>query len=250
MAESKHTTDAEETTGGDFRALQKHVTENPLAYVGVVGFIVLCAVVALLYRLNTEFSNRDAAAVYAQALESDDAAERVIALDAALKDSGPYTPLALYMKGEAAYEEQDYEAAKSAFEQLREEYSDFEFVPDAVEGLGYILEDQGDLPRALTRYNEIAETWPESFAGRRQSLNIGRCQEKLGNMKEAVAAYREQLILFPGSSISVRAQIELNRLRSSNPELFEEELAASDAALEDGAALLDLSDSQETTSGQ
>ncbi|PCJ56178.1 MAG: hypothetical protein COA73_12680 [Candidatus Hydrogenedentota bacterium] len=243
MAE-KHTSENVESSSNDFKALLNHVQQNPFIYAGAIGFIILCVVVSLLYRLNTEFSNRDAAAVYAQALDGETPAERVTALDLALDDSGPYAPLALYMKGEAAFQNQDYDIAREAFEQLREQHPDFEFVPDAVEGLGYILEDQDNLAGALARYKEIVNTWPESFAGRRQSMNIGRCQEKLGDLDAAVTAFKDQLVLFPGSNVALRAQIELNRLRSSNPDLFEDESEdldlTADVELDESAVILEI----------
>ena len=100
---------------------------------------------------------------------------------------------------------------------------DSPFVPDAVEGLGAIAENAAQYDKAIASYKEIIEKWPTSFAKRRQQLNIARCQEAAGNLKDAVPAYKAQADEFPGSSFEKDAKTALDRLRASNPDLFPKE---------------------------
>ena len=96
---------------------------------------------------------------------------------------------------------------------------DFEFTPDGVEGLGAILEAQEDFTAAIAVYQDVQASWPDSFAARRQPLNIARCYEESDNFEEAVKFYQEQLLVFPGSNVAMHAQQKLDELRSSQPEV-------------------------------
>ena len=102
------------------------------------------------------------------------------------------------MRGEALLSVRDYPAATTAFTELRETYPNFPFVPDAVEGLGFVEEDQGNTDAAVDVYREVIEKWPNTPAGRRQPFNIARCLESSDDVEGAVQYYREQLAVFPG----------------------------------------------------
>jgi len=205
---------------GDLAALLDHVMQNPLLYAAAIVFLVACALVGILYRVNISMKNQEIAATYARAIDLTDPAERAAALEGIASGGSTFAPLALYMRGEAALGSNDFDLARKSFEQLQANHPDFEQTPDAVEGVGFILEQQDDLEGALVKYQEIVAKWPNSFAGRRQQYNIGSCLEQLGKLMEAAQAYREQLQLFPSSSVALRAQQSIDRLRGSNPELF------------------------------
>jgi hypothetical protein len=51
-------------------------------------------------------------------------------------------------------------------------------------------------------------------------MNIAKMEERRGRLKEAVAAYREQMQVFPGSTLADEASAALNRLEKTNPDLF------------------------------
>ena len=136
------------------------------------------------------------------------------------------------MQATAALEAADYDTAKAAYTQLRSSHPDFEFVPDSVEGLGAILEAQGDYAGAIARYEEVMSTWPDSFAAQRQPLNIGKCHEANNALSEAVAAYKQQLETFVGSSVAYLAQQKLDQLYAKNPELEVPEVLVVEPSIE------------------
>lgn len=208
---------------GDLQALREHIKENPVLYVISIVFIVVCAGLGGVYRIHTGNVNRELTTQYARALDLEDPDARAEALASLSQGDSPLTAEALYMQGEAAYDAKKHKVAAAAFERLRQEFPEFPHTPDAVEGLGYVEEDQANYAAALAKYREVLDKWPDSFAGRRQPLNVGRCQERTGNLEAAVLAYRDQLEIFPGSSVAQRAQNALNRLRRTNPELFPKE---------------------------
>lgn len=214
----------DEEKKGDLDVLVGYVRDNPILSIGVVVFVCMCVMVGSLLRVQAAINNRERTTQYARALEFDDPALRVDALNEFVAEANALEAEALYMQGESAYQAEDHATATEAFERLRAEFPEFAFVPDAVEGLGFVAEDQENYDDALARYEEVLSKWPNSFAGRRQQFNIARCQEGKGALPEAIEAYRQQLTLFPGSNMARRAQLALDRLRTDNPELFASEL--------------------------
>lgn len=211
-----------EAPKNDIQALIRHVRENPLAYVAGVAFVLVVLAVAGLYNIARQSGNREAASEFMRALDHEDPAERSAAL-AAVADSGSYlAPKALYLRGEAALEAGETAAAREAFTRLRETYPEFELVPAAVEGLGFLHEDQGEFDQARAVYEEVAQKWPDSPTAKWQPFNVGRCYEAEDNLPAAIEQYRKQLEVFPGSTIAARAQQRLNELRTEHPELFEQ----------------------------
>jgi len=240
-ASDKH--DALELQGEEqanvFVALGKSVQEKPLHYAGAALFIVAVVVFTALYTISNGLKAREVSSEYAQAILLEDPAERAAALDGLASGNGDLSPRALYLQGEAYLLAGDHDAAKAAFTKLRESYADFEFVPDAVEGLGFISEDQGNTGEAATIYREVYAKWPDSPAGRRQPFNIARCLEEEDAIEEAIEAYREQLEVFPGSTVAFEAQQRLVALRTSHPDLFDDPLETlnADAALDAAEAV-------------
>lgn len=200
--------------------------DNPFQYIGGAAFIVAVLAFTGIYRLAANSKDRDLSSAYAVAVLIEDAAERAEALAPLAADKTRFSPHALYMRGEALLSVRDHAAAAEAFSLLRETYPGFQFVPDAVEGLGFLEEDQGNAEAALAVYREVLEKWPDTPAGRRQAFNIARCYENLGEMEDAVRFYREQFQTFPASSVGIEAQRRLLQLRTTHPDLFEDELPA------------------------
>jgi tetratricopeptide (TPR) repeat protein len=209
-----------ETKKTDVMALGDHVAENPMIYTVATIFVVLCIVVGYTAKQSGSASERTANTEFVRVLNSTDVYAQIDDFAAIAADQSPVQAKALYMQGEAAFLAEDRVVAAKAFEQLREQYPDFEFTPDAVEGLGFIEEDEKDYEAALKHYEDVLANWPDKFAGRRQSYNIGRAHERLDNPRAAVKAYQEQTEFFPGSAVASQAQVALDRLKKSNPELF------------------------------
>ncbi len=210
---------------GEWAALVEYVKANPLISTALVSFILLCALAGLVYRLNAMARDQRIATEYAEALANDDPALRAAQLAPLAETADRRAPEALYMMAEAAFQAKDFDKAKAAYERVRQQFTESPFTPDAVEGVGYIAENQGNYEAALTLYREILTKWPDSFAGIRQEFNIARCQERLGNIAEAVKSYQSQVALFPDSGIAADAENALGRLRLTHPDLFAEEEA-------------------------
>ena len=227
-------------TKADVTAFVDHVKENPVLYVAAVAFLIVCAIIGVAFRAYRAEANQAGATAYARALDTQLPAARAEALADVSPDADWLEAESLYMAGEAAFDAGDLEKAKSLFEQLRADHSDYEFTPDAVEALGAIAEEQEDYAAAIARYEEVRDVWPDSFAARRQPMNIGRAQEAAESYEAAVAAYREQLDVFPGSNVALRAQQALDRLRETRPALFPEEAAVAEPVHEGLTSPLDI----------
>ncbi|MBI5094084.1 MAG: tetratricopeptide repeat protein [Candidatus Hydrogenedentes bacterium] len=159
----------EEDKKGDLQQLIEHVQANPLLYAVGALVIVLVVLAGVIYRSNTASRQRDFMTKYAKALESEDANLRVAALEPLAIGKDDLAAQALYMLGESAYQAQQYDKSKTAYERLRSEFPNSVNTPSAVEGLGFIAENKADHETALGIYKEILEKWPATFVGRRQN---------------------------------------------------------------------------------
>lgn len=213
---------------GDLQAFLLHVKENPAMYAAAVLVIVLAAVAGLVYRVANAAKAEEVSTAYAKAMETEDPALRVTELEQIPAKGTDLAGEIHYMIGEAAYKARNLEKAKAAFETVVNDHGDSAFVASALEGLGYIAEDEGQPEKALEYYQRIRTEYPDSFAAMRQPLNVGRVQEKLGNLQEARTAYLDAQQAFPESSVARNAQAELDRLKQKHPELFPAEAAQGD----------------------
>jgi tetratricopeptide (TPR) repeat protein len=210
---------------GDFAAFLEHMKENPLLYAAFLGIVIVAAAAGVVYRIHTAQETQKLMTEYTRAVRADDAETRSAELAALTDREGEIRDEVIYMAGEAELRVGNYTKARELFEQLRSDFPDSTYVPAAVEGAGFIHENQGEHAKALERYREVLDKWPDTFAGKRQHLNVARCEEELGNLDAAVAAYQDQANAFPGSTIEAEARTALARLEASHPDLFPEEPA-------------------------
>ncbi len=204
----------------DLAQLWQDIQERPLLYAGIVAFLIVCLLAGFLYRANAVSNRKDLMTAYAQALDKEAPADQYAALEPLSQTAAKNNDEVVYVTGETAYRAGQYDNAKTAFERMRNEFKDSPYTPDAVEGLGYIAENAKDYDNALAYYKEVRDTWGSSFAARRQPMNIAKMEERRGRLAEALAAYREQMQLFAGSSLADEASAALTRLEKSNPDLF------------------------------
>lgn len=214
----------------DLSQLIQDIRERPVVYGGIAAFLVVCLLAGFLYRANAVSARKDLMTAYAQALDKEDPAEKLAALAPLSESQGKNNDEVVYMTGETAYSAGEYDKAKAAFERMRADFKDSVYTPDAVEGLGNIAENAKDYDAALNYYKEVRDSWSTSFAARRQPINIAKLEERRGNLTEAIAAYREQMQVFPGSSVAEEASAALTRLERSNPDLFPKVEAPAPAA--------------------
>ncbi|MBM3290154.1 MAG: tetratricopeptide repeat protein, partial [Candidatus Hydrogenedentes bacterium] len=204
----------------DLTQLLHDIQARPAFYGGIAVFLLACLLAGFLYKANSESGRKNVMTAYAQALDKEEPADQFAALEPLAQDAGKKYDEVVYITGETAYRAGQFDKAKTAFERMRAEFKDSPYTPDAVEGLGNIAENAKDYDGALTYYKEVRDSWATSFAARRQATNIAKMEERRGRLQEAVAAYREQMQLFPGSSLAEDASAALTRIEKSNPELF------------------------------
>ena len=195
---------------GDFAAFMDHVREYPWQYAIAGGFILVCVLGGFMYRVSAEAADKEVATGLMQALNQTEASVQIAELERLEGRRASLQPDVIYVLGEKAFAERDYDRARASFERIRNDHPKSAVAPDAVEALGAILEDQEDYKGAVALYEEVLTKWPESFAALRQPLNIGRCKERLGDLEGARASDQEQVDTFPGSMTAAEAQTLLD----------------------------------------
>lgn len=208
--------------GGEIHKALEHLRENLLLYVAAVVFVILCIVAGILFRLSSMAAEREIMTQYASAMTIEDPALRAAELESVARLGGRWGHEALYALGEAAIQAGEYDRARNAFQQLISEAGNSEFAPQAAEGMAWLAENRGDLEEALLGYQAVEKEYPESFLARIQPLNKARVLEKKEDLPGAIAAYEEQMGVFPDSNAAREAEAALERLRGSHPELFPE----------------------------
>jgi tetratricopeptide (TPR) repeat protein len=123
-----------------------------------------------------------------------------------------------------------------------DEFPDFYLAPDAAQGIGFTYEVRQKYAEAKKEYENVEQTWPDSFASKLQPLNIGRVLLASGDSKAAIAAFREQISTFPGSQAAQEAQSKLDDLRAKSPELFADEAPEAEVGDQQQPITLDLTD--------
>jgi tetratricopeptide (TPR) repeat protein len=229
---------------GDFEGLLRHIQDNPMMYVGGVVFLAVAVLAGILFRMSTDLTEQSLASDYARALDQQDALLRLAELDKIAGRKGDLAAEIAYMTGEAAYEAREYDRAAAAYERVRSDFADSAYLADALEGLGYVAEEQARYDAAIAFYEQAGQV-PESFASRIQPYNIGRVRERLDQFPEALAAYENQTLTFPSSQASVRATAAIARLRTSHPELFPSEPVAADPVVQTEAVESDSVESED-----
>jgi tetratricopeptide (TPR) repeat protein len=218
------------------RGIGQSILANPLPVVIGIAVVLVCLAAGGAIQLSRMAAEADAATAYANAVFEEDEEARYTALETASKYDSPWGVEALYLLGEEAIAKSEWDKARTAFEQVVSNHADSPLAPRAAEGLAFIDEANGAYEQALEGYRKVAANWPDSFAGRCQPYNIARVLETLGQMRDAVASYKNQAVVFKDSKIAEEANTALDRLRISHPDLFADEAAAEAAPVVDGAA--------------
>ena len=221
-----HRVEGEVAPNTDWQQALDYIRENPKTVLGGVAFVIVCALLGGVYSLNASLKDREAMTVYAAALDEEEPAARVEALQAVAAAGNRWSVEALYLAGEAAIEAKTYDKARELLQKVVTDHADSPFAPQAAEGLAFLDENDGKLEEALAGYTKVFETWDDTFTGRRQPTNMARIQEELGKLPEAIASYKKQTEIFPDSTLAANAEQALARLKSEHPDLFPDEAAA------------------------
>lgn len=222
--------EAEPVRKGALDSLVEHARERPLLYIVAAAFVLICVVIGAMYRSKVAVERREAYTALAESVQVQDPTLRVAELEP-LNEVADAAPEVAYMLAESAYEARQYDKAREAFQRVVTEYPKSQYAPDAVEGLGYIAENEGNLDEALALYRRVRDEWRGSFTALRQPLNIGRVLEAQASFADALQMYEEQTVIFPDSNVAREAQMNIMRLKEEHPELAPAEAPAEGEAV-------------------
>jgi len=100
-----------------------------------------------------------------------------------------WTKPARFYKAVCLSQLEEYDAAKSAFEEFLQKYPKHLLASSALQGLAQIYEEKDDFKEAIKTYKRIIQEYPESFNVNYAWLSIGRCYEEIGDLRKAKEAY-------------------------------------------------------------
>lgn len=135
------------------------------------------------------------------------------------------------------YESGDFAAAQQSYNKFVTEFSESPLLPEAFLGIAVSLDAQGKTEEALVKYQEILSRFPQSSVVNRSKVNQARLLEQSGQNEQAFRIYQE-LVTQGGSnpyaqrsSWQMEAQVAIQSLIKSNPELLQTNAAPDPASL-------------------
>lgn len=224
-------------TPGPLDGVVRTAQEKPYLVAASLLFLIGAFVTGLIINLARTENQRAADTAYAAALFTEEPAMRASALLTVADQHASIAAEAVYMAAESYYAAGKPGEAETAFTRVRTDFPDSPYVGRATEGLGFIAEDRAAYSEAIGYYEEAA-TSADEFTARRQQYNIGRVKEKMSDFPGAVAAYEEQAVAFPGSSIALSADAAVSRLKAAHPDIFPPEAIAETTGEPAGASTL------------
>ncbi|HDY66267.1 MAG TPA: tetratricopeptide repeat protein, partial [Candidatus Scalindua sp.] len=100
------------------------------------------------------------------------------------------TPWLLLELGNTQYNAKKYNEAILTYEEFIKRFSEHTLVPIIRQSLGYAFEENGQLKEAVEQFEKIATDTDAKFLKAQVNLDAGRCNEKLGQLSPAIAAYK------------------------------------------------------------
>jgi predicted negative regulator of RcsB-dependent stress response len=143
------------------------------------------------------------------------------------------------------YESGNYAAAQQSYNKFVTDFSESPLLPEAFLGIAVSLDAQGNSEQALVKYREVISRFPQSSVVNRAKVNEARLLQAVGENEQAFRIYQE--LLSQGaenpyaqrSAWQMEAQIALQKLIKSNPELIPTNSAPAGSSISPSA--LDLS---------
>jgi predicted negative regulator of RcsB-dependent stress response len=200
----------------------RHVMENPLLYAAAAVIVVLAILVAVFYRMYSAAEDRAVMSTYFEALQEEEPADRLVALEPLAQGSSRWTDEALYMYAETAVRDEKFDVARDSYNRLLEQFPNSEYAASAAEGLAFLEERAGNYDAALQAYADVAANYAGTFTARLQPFNRGEVLELMERWEDAVAAYEEQVSAFPDSQIAMQSERAITRIKDAHPDLFPE----------------------------
>lgn len=122
------------------------------------------------------------------------------------------TPWLLSELGNAQYNIKKYDDAILTYREFIGSYASHPLIPVIRQSLGYVLEEKKQLNQAIEQFKEIARNPEATYLKAQAGLDTGRCYEKLGQTKSAVAAYKDIVATYPESGCAKMARYRLEDL--------------------------------------
>ena len=122
------------------------------------------------------------------------------------------TPWLLSELGNAQYNIKKYDDAILTYREFISRYSSHPLIPVIRQSLGCVLEEKGQLKEAIEQFEEIAKDPEATYLKAQMGIDTGRCYEKLGQLKSAVAAYKDIVATYPESGFAKMAKYRLEDL--------------------------------------
>ncbi len=112
----------------------------------------------------------------------------------------------LYKQALQAYFDGKAAEARQGFGAFLEKGADDKLAPNAAYWLAEVTYRESAYEAAQQQFAKIVERYPKSGKAADALLKVGKCQEQLGKVDEALESYRKVIALYPGSAAAELAK--------------------------------------------
>jgi outer membrane protein assembly factor BamD (BamD/ComL family) len=123
------------------------------------------------------------------------------------------TPWLLLELGNTQYNAKKYDEAILTYNEFIKKFGKHSLAPIIRQSLGYAFEEKGQLKEAVEQFEKIATDAEATFLKAQVKLDAGRCNEKLGQLSSAIAAYKDVINLSPESYWARMAKYRLEGIK-------------------------------------
>ena len=161
-----------------------------------------------IYRMNYEMATAEQGGPEQKKEALEGAIQEYTFLKNNLSATGA-TPWLLSELGNAQYKVKKYDDAIITYKEFISRYGTHPLAPLIRQSLGYVFEEKEQLKEAIEQFEEIARDPEATYLKAQMGIDTGRCYEKLGQLKSAVAAYKDIVATYPESGFAKMARYRL-----------------------------------------
>ena len=161
-----------------------------------------------IYRMNYEMATAEQGGPEQKKEALEGAIQEYTFLKNNLSATGA-TPWLLSELGNAQYKVKKYDDAIITYREFISRYGTHPLAPLIRQSLGYVFEEKEQLKEAIEQFEEIARDPEATYLKAQMGIDTGRCYEKLGQLKSAVAAYKDIVATYPESGFAKMARYRL-----------------------------------------
>ena len=161
-----------------------------------------------IYRMNYEMATAEQGGPEQKKEALEGAIQEYTFLKNNLSATGA-TPWLLSELGNAQYNVKKYDDAIITYREFISRYGTHPLAPLIRQSLGYVFEEKKQLKEAIEQFEEIARDPEATYLKAQMGIDTGRCYEKLGQLKSAVAAYKDIVATYPESGFAKMARYRL-----------------------------------------